>query len=91
MARPACVVDGKSPVPVALRGCEEKEQVMADLIDRKEAIRAWCKLTCGCEPEECGMTIERDGAEECEFVEFLWHRPEYDCTKCFLWERDEDE
>lgn len=85
MARPACVVDGKSPVPVALRGSEEKEQVMADLIDRKEAIRAWCKLTCGCKPDECGMTLEENGAEECEFVEFLWNRPEYD------YERDEDE
>ena len=56
---------------------------MSGLIDRTETIRAWCKLTCGCEPEECCMTIERDGAEECNFVEFLWNRPEYD------YERDE--
>lgn len=57
---------------------------MSGLIDRAETIRAWCKLTCGCEPEECTMTIERDGAEECNFVEFLWNRPEYD------YERDEE-
>ena len=58
---------------------------MSDIIDRKDTICAWCKLTCGCEPDECGMTIERDGAAECEFVEFLWNCPEYD------YERDEDE
>lgn len=71
-------------------GCGEEKR-MGDLIDRKEAIRAWCKLTCGCEPEECCMTIERDGTEECNFVEFLLNRPEYDCTQCYLWEGDEDE
>lgn len=58
---------------------------MSNIIDRTETIRAWCNLTCGCEPGECGLTIEQDGTEECEFVEFLWNRPEY------YYERGENE
>lgn len=55
---------------------------MDGLIDKAKTIRAWCKLTCGAEPEKCG---------KCQFVKFLLNFPKYDCTKCFLWERDEDE
>lgn len=58
---------------------------MSGLIDRDETIRAWCLMNCGCKPDECAMTIEENGAEECEVVDFLWHRPEYD------YERDEKE
>lgn len=54
---------------------------MSDLIDRKDTIRAWCKLTCGCEPEECTMTIERDGTEECNFVGFLSNAPAVDAVE----------
>lgn len=56
---------------------------MNNLIDRKETISAWCLMNCGCKPDECSMTLEENGAEECEFVEFLLRRPEYGCTQCF--------
>lgn len=41
---------------------------MAELIDRQEFIRRWCKIFCGCEPEDCKLTLERDGTEECTAI-----------------------
>ena len=58
----------------------EKKQVinrLSDfgLISRHKAIQKYCREHCGCEPEECGCTLERDGAEECTFVRFLKRVP----------------
>ena len=44
---------------------------MDDLISRQKAIKQFCREYCECEPEECGLTLERDGTEECSVVRFL--------------------
>lgn len=48
---------------------------MSDLISRQSAIRRYCSEHCGCEPQDCGLTMEQDGAEECDFVRFLREEP----------------
>ena len=48
---------------------------MSDLISRQQAIRLYCREHCGCEPEECGFTLERDGTEKCSVVRFLKELP----------------
>ena len=45
------------------------------MIDRQSAIRRYCNEHCGCEPQDCGLTIEQDGSEECDFVRFLKEEP----------------
>lgn len=45
------------------------------LIDGQKAIRNYCGDRCGCEPEECGLTIEYDGCECCAVVAFLKEQP----------------
>ena len=42
-----------------------------DLISRQQAIQRLCQMRCGCEPKECGLTFEEDGAEECADVRWL--------------------
>lgn len=44
-------------------------------IDADDAIRKWCVLNCGCEPNECGHTLEEDGTEACTFVDFIKNLP----------------
>lgn len=48
---------------------------MSDLISRDEAIRQICGTKCGCEPNECGLTMERDGTERCTDVRLLLSLP----------------
>ena len=53
---------------------------MNDSISRKEAIRQYCHESCGCKPEECPMTYEWDGAEDCSYVRFLKELPSIEQT-----------
>lgn len=48
---------------------------MKDLIDRQAAIRRYCGEHCGCEPQDCGLTMLQDGSEDCDFVRFLKEEP----------------
>ncbi len=57
---------------------------MSDLIDREQAIRMYCKAGCGCEPSECGLTYEQDGAEECGVVRLLKSVPSAEKTGKWL-------
>lgn len=75
------------------------------LISREQAIRMYCGEHCGCEPNECGLTYEQDGTEECEVVRFLksvpsaekkgkWikkYRGHYMCSVCGAWYKTTDE
>jgi hypothetical protein len=49
-----------------------------DLISRQAAIRRYCGEHCGCEPQDCGLTILQDGSEDCDFVRFLKEEPSRD-------------
>lgn len=51
---------------------------MNDLIERQAAIDALCDMRCGCKPEECALTLEEDGTEECADVRFLMSIPSAD-------------
>ena len=53
---------------------------MSDLISRQKAIKQFCHEHCGCEPKDCPMTYEQDGAEECSFVRFLKELPSVEQT-----------
>lgn len=61
---------------------------MTDYISREAAVRQWCGLHCGCEPDECGHTLEQDGTEHCTVVDFLLELPAADvrpvvrCGEC---------
>lgn len=48
---------------------------MNDLISRNKAIRLYCRENCGCEPEECPLTYEQDGTEDCSYIRFLKELP----------------
>lgn len=48
---------------------------MNDLISRHKAIRLYCRENCGCEPEECPLTYEQDGTEDCSYIRFLKELP----------------
>lgn len=48
---------------------------MSDLISRADAIRLTCGTKCGCDPDECGLTMERDGAEYCGDIQLLMSLP----------------
>lgn len=48
---------------------------MKDLIDRQAAIRRYCGEHCGCEPQDCGLTMLQDGSGDCDFVRFLKEEP----------------
>ena len=50
------------------------------LIDADALIRNWCGEHCGCEPSECGLTLERDGCEHCETVTFATEQPTVDAV-----------
>lgn len=59
-------------------GCVEKNlggNRMDDVINRQDTIRKICGERCGCEPDECGLTMEQDGAEECSLVRWLKEVP----------------
>lgn len=49
-----------------------------DLISRQAAIRRYCGEHCGCEPQDCGLTMLQDGSEDCDFVRFLKEEPSRD-------------
>ena len=51
---------------------------MDDLISRQAAIRRYCGEHCGCEPQDCGLTMLQDGSEDCDFVRFLKEEPSRD-------------
>ena len=53
----------------------QKGEPMSDLISRADAILQTCADKCGCEPEECGLTFERDGTESCSDVRLLMELP----------------
>lgn len=48
---------------------------MDDLISRQDAIRQICGTKCGCDPDECGLTMERDGTEHCVDIQLLLDLP----------------
>ena len=51
---------------------------MDDYISRQAAIKALCAMRCGCKPEECALTLEEDGTEECADARFLMSIPATD-------------
>lgn len=52
-----------------------KRSAMDDLISRRTAIEMLCAMRCSCKPEECGLTLEQDGAEECADVRWIMSLP----------------
>lgn len=54
---------------------------MNKYIDAEKTIRDWCGRNCGCEPNECGHTFEKDGTEACTFVDFINEQPTIDVVK----------
>lgn len=53
-------------------------EIMPRYIDADRAIRDWCGRSCGCDPGECGHTLEEDGTEACVYVDFLNDQPTAD-------------
>lgn len=53
---------------------------MSGLILREKAIQYACMELCECKPEDCNLTLERDGAEGCIYVEILKEVPSAEPT-----------
>lgn len=58
-----------------LSGKDTTKGTISDCISRQATIRRYCGKRCGCEPQDCGLTMERDGTEDCDFVRFLKEEP----------------
>ena len=66
---------GSQPEVIACGSGELIVETTGDLISRQAAIRRYCGEHCGCEPQDCGLTMEQDGSEDCDFVRSLKEEP----------------